>query len=492
MSRQARVQKPMAKPVLKPALKPVSAGLMPRQAHSPAATNDALGPDRTNFHNTGLRLVPHNIHDDDAARALVTRWLVQELAPLLGLDPKRIEIRTDAEAESRTNARGASGLSEQQRIFLHPQRFQPMTEHGRYLLAHELAHAAQRSLASPVPLPTLHARQAAEEIALIKKYLSGWWVSDGDVFNIMKILDSVAFPVAQAMVQALERKERYWLADNINPPHVYAHRRSVLATYGALDKGQFGAIDLKVFRALPAIGLTTEETEAAAYTLRNLSDGDRQSLLRSENGPAIARIISAPRPSAAELARMQEEALKAARDEAKLAEERTAILAHEKDDSAKSLIDQVRTLLLPRAGGRQNRMPNGADAVTALDLLGQARTSRTRFLYVAERMEQEGLVDELLRLLPSGRYFDTKDHSETLVQLVRSRLSWKNAQLIEDLLSYGLFDWAIRPSNTASASAMPENGTCACWKTCRTMKQAASPCPAWKSARRRPRKKSKN
>ncbi|OGB24078.1 MAG: hypothetical protein A3I66_11430 [Burkholderiales bacterium RIFCSPLOWO2_02_FULL_57_36] len=491
MSRQARVQKPMAKPVLKPALKPVSAGLMPRQAHSPAATNDALGPDRTNFPNTGLRLVPHNIHDDDAARALVTRWLVQELAPLLGLDPKRIEIRTDAEAESRTNARGASGLSEQQRIFLHPQRFQPMTEHGRYLLAHELAHAAQRSLASPVPLPTLHARQAAEEeaheigtafsthrvvqrprqalpplvlaadsdvpslaesvltsrsreIALIKKYLSGWWVSDGDVFNIMKILDSVAFPVAQAMVQALERKERYWLADNINPPHVYAHRRSVLATYGALDKGQFGAIDLKVFRALPAIGLTTEETEAAAYTLRNLSDGDRQSLLRSENGPAIARIISAPRPSAAELARMQEEALKAARDEAKLAEERTAILAHEKDDSAKSLIDQVRTLLLPRAGGRQNRMPNGADAVTALDLLGQARTSRTRFLYVAERMEQEGLVDELLRLLPSGRYFDTKDHSETLVQLVRSRLSWKNAQLIEDLLSYGLFDWAIR------------------------------------------------
>jgi len=457
----------------------------------PLRGRDDARPPRRDFTRTDVHPAKRNIRDDDDDRAAATEWLIRELAPLLGLDPARIEIRVNAEAESRVNARGTIGLMEDGRIYLHPARYQPRDQAGRSLLAHEAAHAAQRTIVgdpdtreaeheadrigdafgrrqpipravrplrslaaagfvgSPTPEKTVALSDSVKtsrsrEIAAIKDLLSGLWVSDGDVFNVLQILESVSAPVAKAVVQALEKKERYWLADNINPPHVYKHRAMVLACYAALDDDQFDAIDLKVFRALPVSGLTLAETEAAFYSLRHLTDGQCQELLRSENGPAIARIIMAPRPSAEAYARLREEAEQAAQDEAKLAEERQAILQHENDEEAKSLFDQVKTLLSSRREGSTDRDPTGYDAIRALDTLGRGRDERTRFLYVAEQLEQAGLIDALLQLLPSSSYFDTRGHSGTLIELVQSRLPWKNAKLIEDLLSYGLFDWAIR------------------------------------------------
>ena len=448
---------------------------------------------------------PQNIHDADSARALLTRLLIEELAPRLGIDPNRIEIRADSGAEGRVNARGVNGLQEGTTIYLHPARFDPRTTNGRSLLGHEAAHVAQRNLPAPKPLLAPHGRDAAEleaaeigrafaarspliaprrpldrswlaadkdaaaatgketkaaapppplaesvllsrsrELSVMNSLLDGWWISDGDVFGVMRLLDTMPYPVRVAVVFALGRTRRYELADNINPPHVYKHRTSVLACYDALEPGQFGAVDLKVFRALPATGLTTEEIEAAAKTLRNLSDSKRQELLRSDNGPAIQRIITAPRPSAAELERIASEKKKAATGEAELAKERKEILARKDDPKVKSLFEEVKELLSQRKQGNTYHAPSGRDAINALDRLGAAKVERSRFLYVAEQLEEDGFIDTLLQLLPSGSFFDTPDHSDTLVQLVQSRLPTKNADLIEDLLSYGLFDWAIR------------------------------------------------
>ena len=110
---------------------------------------------------------------------------------------------------ARIEARGASALQEDQTILLHPQRYQPQTESGRYLLAHEAVHAVQRHLDAPQS-PAAHTETmriaAAEaeasalgrELALIRAALDGWWVSDGDVFTVMRILDTVGFPLAGA------------------------------------------------------------------------------------------------------------------------------------------------------------------------------------------------------------------------------------------------------------------------------------------------------
>ncbi len=107
------------------------------------------------------------VFDDDAARRLVTQWLLRELAPILGIDPNRIEVHVDAAAASRNNARQTTGLIENGNIYIHPSGFDPESEAGRSLLAHEAVHAAQRRIAAPAVLHTKRAHAAAEHEAAI-------------------------------------------------------------------------------------------------------------------------------------------------------------------------------------------------------------------------------------------------------------------------------------------------------------------------------------
>ncbi len=486
------------------------------------------------------------ILDADTVRAQLTRRLLTELAPALGLDLSRLRITVNAAGGARIDARGASGLQEHNTILLHPARYRPHTREGRHLLAHEAVHHAQRMLSpqrdsgqfiteqrvadhnmtrrssphhsnahhsatdhcspdrsialaeaeadaladafveqrplqrprialrgtqvaadtgksavtkadtAPVPAAEVKPTPAlaesvkisrSRELALIHDALSGWWVSDGDVFTVMRILDTVSFPVAVAMVGALSREDRYWLCDNINPPHMYRHHRSVLASYQALEPDRFDALDLKVMRALPNAGLDIEETDAARYALKNLSSDAIEALLGSEKGDAISRLIGAVQPNPDKAQQVKDAAKKAATDEAALAEQRGRILNHSKDAAANALIEEIKTQLsAPRNAHGEPRHPNAADAVAVLDRLTIARSNEDRFLYIAEQLESAGLIDTLLQLLPPDSYIgkSNPEHAVTLASLVESRLPIKNEQLLEDLLSYGVFDWAIR------------------------------------------------
>lgn len=440
------------------------------------------------------------IEDADAARARLTRMLLMELAPALGLDLSRVRITVTPAGGARIEARGASALQDGDEVLLHPSRYRPQSDRGRYLLAHELAHAAQRSLtgmpirrdpdaqaraaeaeavllgedvvarrtpqrpkvalrtirvaadtgeaAQPVP-PIVESVKTSRsrELAIIKGALGGWWVSDDDVFTVMRILDTVSFPVAVAMVSALDSDERYWLADNINPPHMYRHRRSVLAAYQALEPGRFDAIDLKVLRALPDRGLELDETEAAVYTLKHLSRGDLDELLASEKGDAIARLIGTPDLNPEQAKRRVAAEKLAAKEEADLAKKRERIVALQKDEGVEAIVDAVsRQLSAPRDDQGEPRLPHGGDAVAVVELLARHTADQNRFLAIAEGMQAKGLIDTLLELMPSDRFFDAdKPHyTDVLIGLVQSRLPITNEQLLEDLLSYGLFDWAIR------------------------------------------------
>lgn len=467
---------------------PANDAAVPEVAEAPAPLRPALAPQAEG----GFATLPAGaVVDADAQRRLATQRLLAQLAPALGLDLSRLRVEVHGSGEARLDAAGARGLQEGATIWLHPSQYLPQRPEGRYLLAHEATHAAQRALtgrpdeaaaeaeaaelgrefaagrtlrrprfalvaqraaadagAQPDAAPTLTADTVrvsrARELAVIKDALGGLWVSDGDVFDVLRILDSVPYPIVKPLLQALDEKERYWLADNINPPHVYQHRRSVLACYHETlsDERLRDAVDLKVLRALSLSGMSTEEIEAANWVLRHLSPDQRQQLLQSSNGLTISKLISAPRPTAEEVARMAKEAEQAARDEGKLFEERQAIAAMATDTTSNDLLDDVRRLLSPPPGADGNAQP--AQAREALDLLAQARDNRPRLLFVAEKMEQTGLIDQLLWLLPADNYFDTREHSATLLMLVQSRLPFKNEQLIESLLSYGLFDWAIR------------------------------------------------
>ena len=445
------------------------------------------------------------ILDADTERARLTRLLLTELAPVLGLDLDRLQITVNAAGGARIEARGASGLQEDATMLLHPARYQPGSTQGRYLLAHEAVHAAQRQLATasppaldgpaqiaaaeaeatalghdfaqrrPLRRPRIALRRTealadtgaagtketkpvpplvesvrtsrSREIDIIRDALDGWWVSDGDVFTVMRVLDSLSFQVASAVLAALTSDERYWLADNINPPHVYQHRRSVLVAYGALEANRFDAIDLKVLRALPMSGMSLEETEAAVYTVQNLAPGDIDSLRASEKGDDISRLIHAPAMDPEKKKQILLAEKNAAKDEAALAEKRGRILRLAEDSGVQSVVEAVRRQLsAPEDARGEPRHPHPGDAVAVVEMLGPHSADETRFLAIAERLESEGLVDALLELMPAGKFFDP-DHPEytrTLIGLVQSRLPIKNEQMIEDLLSYGFLDWAIR------------------------------------------------
>ncbi len=429
--------------------------------------------------------------DGDAGRAFLTQWLVAELLPALGLDPSKIEIRINPESAARLDARGASGLVESGKVFLHPDRYAPQTGAGRRLLAHELAHLAQASKPLRSAIETPASRQLAEqeadrvgrafearepitqivaailptasaadddfdqrlaaavvsgrsrEIDAIKRLLSGVWISDGDVFDVCRILESMPFAVARAVVHALGGELRYQLADNINTVHMQRNRSQVLACYDALDdspkNNQFSAVDLSVLTDGPLDGLEGEERAAAVRTIRALKPNQQHSLLRSGNGSAVNRLMlsSGLRPLTSEQEKEQAKKRNALLEaEEKLSSERQAIAKLRDTPETKGIVDQLRAILNNKEAPPHQ---NAERAVAAL-----AELHGTQFLAIAEQLEAEGLVDLIFTHLPEWAFFGDTAHTETLIELMRSRLPVKNLDYVEGLLSYGFFDWAVR------------------------------------------------
>jgi len=121
----------------------------------------------------------------DPARAAMTEESVAMLAPRLGLDAGSVDIRCDVNAGRRVAGAGASGLMEAGIVYLGPDRYDPTTKRGRYLLAHELAHVAQSRLAPDVNQPS--GRDAAEAEAA---HIGLAW-ADGQSFAAPRVSLSV-------------------------------------------------------------------------------------------------------------------------------------------------------------------------------------------------------------------------------------------------------------------------------------------------------------
>ena len=105
-------------------------------------------------------------HADDVANqrvldALETRRLVDQIAPLFGLEPSSIHVYTDGDGD-RALRLGARGLAHGHDVFLAP-GFEPLTPGGRGLVAHELAHVAQQRRPAPVVSATERALLDAAE-----------------------------------------------------------------------------------------------------------------------------------------------------------------------------------------------------------------------------------------------------------------------------------------------------------------------------------------
>ncbi len=464
------------------------------------------------------------IDDQDEMRALATRQLFRELLPRLGIDPERLVIRVDLDAQRQLDARQATGLQENATIYLHPQRFRPNTAFGRYLVAHETVHAAQRAndvdcdvtaaegeahaiaqafvrdgsvrkpvlaLASSVAaafvgseadattsagadLEGLARENHESELSLMRKALSygvfDWAITDDDVKDVLRVLESMAFQTQIELVRALEDPFPQRLADNTSPVHFKRFRTSILAAYCALVRRKSGVDALRddPFAGMDFTALTPEEHYAlreviAAFRLTargktwyaGLKDrhllGNVEDILNTV--PQYDEKEQRGRAVEQERKRQKERA-----EEAEILKARTGDVAKFLEDARQKLTYHVVDWAI-----------TDGEVRSLLDDVAKFAEQPATLRAIVNSLEDDSLmdrwvdnvpVDDLYTDAPIAGALTSMSRRRMLLKLLVLRPPWKNVRMAEDLLSYGLFDWAITDEDAFFASqlvkALPE------------------------------------
>ena len=269
--------------------------------------------------------------DADPARARRTGALLRSFAPQLGLRPDALRVHVDA---GRTRPRAARGLAAGGAVYLDPGRYRPDTAAGRGVLAHELAHVAQRAETRLRPDRPAPSRAAAEAEAAragadaaagrelrrpgavlppsaiaadtgaeppaadgLERY-HRWRAELGSLADqardthaaeLAAIADRLAGThLANADVEAaLGVLEPLWLetaaavvhalgrlrlalVDGLAPRHRRGFRGQVLAAYAGLEPDELGAYDERLFDGLSLAGLDSAERFLAVVVLLDL------------------------------------------------------------------------------------------------------------------------------------------------------------------------------------------------------------------------------
>lgn len=92
-------------------------------------------------------LAQAQVVDTDPHRADRTRALLPSLAAALSLPLPSVQVRVDDVARRKTADLGANGVMDGGVVYLRPESYDPSSSKGRALLAHEVAHVAQRQAA---------------------------------------------------------------------------------------------------------------------------------------------------------------------------------------------------------------------------------------------------------------------------------------------------------------------------------------------------------
>lgn len=463
--------------------------------------------------NAGLtRLAPPRASapGGDAPLDADTRRLATDIARAFGLPAQRLHIRIDDYAAGETERRGARGLVKNAGVLLHPKYFDPRSADGRYLLGHELAHLAQlrrfrqrpgepvaaglhsheseahqlgliiaegrvpyvpvyelpdNTVAADQALDTVVADRYEQELERIRSLLRGFlgflWVTDGDINQVLTILQSVAFVIARSMVTALDQRERNHrykrtLIDEISSGHFDRFRREILAAYSAMPAAILREADEGIFDGMDFRGLSDEEHFAVRYVRDNgfpaaawqaLTDPQQQGEARAA---AVRQLIDdeaedALGPGNFNLAEQQAAAQAQLQAETQQREEAVA--------RARGEIGEVIAEI-------QSTLEQGADEtqrMQIIDTLSRYLEDPQLFRGIVEALQpptaSADLLDDLLRNFPVRAIYrpsipDTSrepragarvpgPHTRlaTLLHMASLRPPWRNVQLAEDLLS---------------------------------------------------------
>ncbi len=436
----------------------------PPSASGAAAREDERPPVQAERDFTGVRASAAviNIKDDDPVRAEMTRRLLERLAQQLGLNPDRLEIRTDREAARHADARGARGTMEGGVVYLDPRRYDPRTREGAYLIGHEVVHVAQRAHANgrsagkvllaeieahelgrafadgrvieqpKIALPASHAAADAgmDELeslvasnhrgelarihALLQRGFLDWAITDGDVTEILTILSLFPFVVARALVSALPDEDQYRLIDNLDTPHYKIFRAQILAAYWGTKTEVLNKFGADLLTPLDLHDLDPLEIHAVKDVFDRLNPSG-QSRLREHPtvGPVIAEIEEFTGTTSTEsIARVINDALNKAvkgalEEETKLQEARAAAAAtyELRSNELKPVVDQIKTKM-------SKFWVRDEDALEVLDMLAEKYSDQPEML----RAIADQLVEDKSPPEHAPHEYQEKDYLDELIR----------------------------------------------------------------------------
>lgn len=450
----------------------------------------------------------------DGAAALQT--LIHELSQTLGLPLNKLDIRINGESEGVTQANNAQGLMHRGVVYLHPRFFDPTTTRGRYLLGHELAHLAQLHNRFHQPLADRkNAEQEAHDIGLriaerrlprqpqwsidadrhyadtgvhapgseadsaedevldltalvrtrfyreigrIRRLLGGLWISDGEVEEIMIILQGVQnFYAQMELIGLLNSEQKQDLLGNISASHRRRFRTEVLAVCAGMPGAILRRQDSGIFDGMDFARLSQEELLAIFHVKSNLPSEEWRSLVEDADAATQEQLREIERLGHSELSsedlrRGQQEAARDIRDHAQVAV--VAEGAVRDDPVLLALVREFKETL--RDGASDEQKLGFLDAL--LPYMGEPE----KIQGVARMLQPpyEDLLSRFLEDFPARQLYqgsETEDtHGDTrlavFLRLVAARPPHDNILLAQELLEVTNF-WFISINSVSQEEA---------------------------------------
>ncbi|MBK8096614.1 MAG: DUF4157 domain-containing protein [Planctomycetes bacterium] len=341
--------------------------------------------------------------------------------------------------------------------------------------------AADRGEAEPMSAAELMAWEMATEeadlqaaaasnhariLADIEDATGGVVVSDDDVTRALSAMSDLELPTARALIRALAAPLRVRLAENINPVHGARFRRQIVAVLSALTPTEVHEVGTDPLEALPLQDLADDERPFVLATLRRLPAEAIADLRDGDQSAAVHALMTTPAPGpgkhwpllSAALAEEQasaERRLTIDRDAGfqTLLADLTELLAEPDAKAAEAALLRIAVFQPGRPDGRKpgrrtaEERPATPTSDSAADTaIAAPRTAPIREEFLAElvgRLEPSGAIERLIDQLPV-EVRCAKETRWAFLAVMRQRRPDKSLAQAVDLLSYGLFDWAVR------------------------------------------------
>ncbi|MFO0748419.1 MAG: hypothetical protein U1F43_22555 [Myxococcota bacterium] len=282
-----------------------------------------------------------------------------------------------------------------------------------------------------------------DQIAAIEDHLDDATITDGDVEKVLRVLETMDGPTIGALMGALPAKMLQEFVENINEPHVGRWRREVLESCFAAWPAQLKDIDTDVITKMDLAGLSPRETLQVGYIIRNLPKGSVEDIFDSKNGPKVKAIMTTPSSySKEDFDKATQTALGKEKKRAGIASEDHKAIDKDQQlaKTGQSMVEILKGFIV-----------TDAEATTILDWFAglvvkpgeNPQLDEGKIRALARYLEEQKQLDTFIDNLPTAVRWQKGPRSQAFLLVLKARPPEKNMRMAEDLLSYGVFDWAI-------------------------------------------------